>query len=254
MIPLLAVVFVISISLLIVRIGAIALTMTGLSPQSARFQSRSAYFGVGFTTVESEKILSNPVRREIALALMLLGNAGFVSIVSSVVLALSDGSGEDLFDAMWFRFAFIGASICLLYVISYSKWIDRQISTIVQWALRRWTKLEAQDYSEMLHLAHHYSVAEFPIQDGDWLADRSLMELRLGDEGVMILGIERADGGYIGAPKGSVIVRSGDELIIYGKEEMLKALERRRAGDLGDEQHEKAVRFKKSHGIFSEKD
>jgi|FLOH01.1.fsa_nt_gi K+/H+ antiporter YhaU regulatory subunit KhtT len=254
MLALCAVLFVMSISLLIVRIGAIALAMTGLSPQIARFQARSAYFGVGFTTVESEKILSNPVRREIALALMLFGNAGFISVVGSLVLALLNTPDEGLFSQTWFRVTFIAAGVCLLYVISYSRWIDRQISTVVQWALRRWTKLEAQDYSEMLHLAHHYSVAEFPIQEGDWLANRTLMDLRLGDEGVMILGIERAEGGYIGAPKGSVVVRPGDDLIVYGKEEMLKSLERRRAGQEGDEQHQKAVDFKQSHGIFSDRD
>ena len=254
MIALFAVLVVMSISLLIVRIGAVALTMTGLSPQIARFQPRSAYFGVGFTTIEAEKVLSNPVRREIALALMLLGNAGLISVVGSVVLALLRAPDEGLFSQIWFRLTFLAAGICLLFAISYSKWVDRQISFVVRWALHRWTTLEAQDYSEMLHLAHHYSVAEFPIQEGDWLADRSLMDLRLGDEGVMILGIERAEGGYIGAPKGSVVIRPGDELIVYGKQEMLQSLERRRAGDVGDEQHEKAVRFKKSHGIFSEKD
>jgi hypothetical protein len=252
MTALFAVLLVMSISLLIVRIGSIALTMTGLSPQIARFQARSAYFGVGFTTAESEKVLSNPVRREIALSLMLLGNAGLITVVGSFVLALLQAPEEGIFHELWFRLIFLAAGVCLLYVVSYSKFIDRRISVIVAWALRRWTRLEAQDYSEMLHLAHHYSVAEFPIQEGDWLADRSLMDLRLGDEGVMILGIERADGGYIGAPKGSVVIRPGDELIVYGKQEMLQALERRRAGHQGDEQHEKAVAIKKSHSVHLE--
>lgn len=253
MIALFAVLLVLSVSLLIVRVGSIALTMTGLSPQTARFQARSAYFGVGFTTSESEKILANPVRREIVLALMLLGNAGFISVVFSLVLASLDAPDEGIFSQSWFRLLFLGAGICLLYIVSYSKWIDHQVSLVVSWALRRWTKLEAQDYSEMLHLAHHYSVVEFPVQEGDWLADRTLMDLRLGDEGVMILGIERASGVYIGAPKGSVVIHPGDDLIVYGKREILLSLERRRAGEQGDEQHQKAVKTKKTIEILADK-
>lgn len=253
MIALVAVLMVLSISLLIVRVGSIALTMTGLSPQMARFQSRSAYFGVGFTTSESEKILANPVRREIVLALMLLGNAGFISVIFSLVLALLDAPDEGIFSESWFRLLFLFAGICMLYVVSYSKWIDRWVSLVVAWALRKWTRLEAQDYSEMLHLAHHFSVVEFPVQEGDWLANRTLMDLRLGDEGVMILGIERTDGAYIGAPKGSVVINPGDDLIVYGKRKMLLALERRRAGEQGDEQHQKAVTTKKTIEILADK-
>jgi uncharacterized protein with PhoU and TrkA domain len=63
------------------------------------------------------------------------------------------------------------------------------------------TRLEAVDYSEMLHLSHDYSVAEFMVRHGDWMCDRTLMNLRLGDEGVMILGIKRSTGDYIGAQK-----------------------------------------------------
>lgn len=246
MLALLAVLIVLSISLLIVRIGSIALTMTGLSPQIARFQARSAYFGVGFTTVESEKVLNNPVRREIALALMLLGNAGLITVVGSVILALIGSSEEGLFSHLWVRLVFLALGIAGLYAISYSKLLDKQISRIVAWALHRWTRIDAQDFSEMLHLEYHYSVVEFSVQDGDWLAGSTLMDLRLGDEGVMILGIKRADGRYIGAPKGSVTVRSGDELVVYGKQEMLKSLERRRAGELGDRQHDEAVELKRS--------
>jgi zinc protease len=45
------------ISLLITRIATIALTYTGLSRQAAKFQARSAFTGVGFTTSESEKVV-----------------------------------------------------------------------------------------------------------------------------------------------------------------------------------------------------
>src|SRR5687767_7500660 len=69
------------ISLLITRIASVALTVTGLSRQSARFQARSAFSGVGFTTSEAEDVVNHPVRRRIVMWLMLIGNAGLITIV-----------------------------------------------------------------------------------------------------------------------------------------------------------------------------
>ena len=248
MATLFAVLIVLSVSLLIVRIGTIALSMTGLSPQVARFQARSAYFGVGFTTNEAEKALSNPVRREIVMMLMLLGNAGIITLVGSLVISLTNLPETGISSNIWFRFLFLAAGISLLFVVAYSKWVDRRISKVVAWALNRWTKLTAQDYSEMLHLAHDYSVSEFLVEPGDWISGRALMELRLGDEGVMILGIERADGTYVGAPKGSCVIDAHDQLIVYGKHTMLQGLEKRRAGFDGDREHVEAVQWKRSIG------
>ncbi|HIA38662.1 MAG TPA: hypothetical protein EYN86_04035 [Planctomycetes bacterium] len=112
---------------------------------------------------------------------------------------------------------------------------------LAQW---RFTRLDAVDYSEMLRLAHDYSVAEFTVNQGDWMLNRSLMDLRLGDEEVMILGIKRYDGSYVGAPKGTAISADGDEIIVYGKIAMLRNLESRRAGSQGDREHEVAVENK----------
>ncbi|MDF2957610.1 MAG: PhoU and TrkA_C domain-containing protein [Candidatus Alkanophagales archaeon MCA70_species_1] len=56
----------------VVRIGAIALELTGLSRDVAAFQAQSAFSGVGFTTSESEFIASHPVRRRIVRILTFL--------------------------------------------------------------------------------------------------------------------------------------------------------------------------------------
>lgn len=48
----------------ITRIATIALTHTGLSRQTARFQARSAFTVVGYTTSESEKLVNHPKEKE----------------------------------------------------------------------------------------------------------------------------------------------------------------------------------------------
>lgn len=44
-----------TLSLLVTRIAAMALMLTGMSREAARFQARSAFTGVGFTTQEAEE-------------------------------------------------------------------------------------------------------------------------------------------------------------------------------------------------------
>lgn len=59
MVALISFLFVIATSLLITHIAAVALTLTGLSSDIARFQARSAFTGVGFTTKEAEKVVNS---------------------------------------------------------------------------------------------------------------------------------------------------------------------------------------------------
>jgi hypothetical protein len=68
------VILILVFSILITRVASIALTHTGLSRESARFQARSAFTGVGFTTSESEKVVNHPVRRRILLLLKRYSN------------------------------------------------------------------------------------------------------------------------------------------------------------------------------------
>ena len=84
--------------LLINRIATAALMSTGMSREMARFQSRSALSTVGFTTAESESVVNHPVRRRIIAILMIVGNAGFVGLIATV-LGTFTGEAEGL--AVW---------------------------------------------------------------------------------------------------------------------------------------------------------
>ena len=72
---------VILLSVLIVRAGAIALRLTGLDEKTANFQALSAFTRAGFTTRESESVVSHPQRRTIVSWLIVLGNAGIVAVI-----------------------------------------------------------------------------------------------------------------------------------------------------------------------------
>ena len=230
-------IIVLGLSLICIRVATVALALTGLSEELARFQAQSAFFGVGFTTSESESVVSHPVRRRIISAVMILGHAVFATAVSALILSFMNAKTEDIL----FRLGYICGGVLILWLISSSAWVGRRLSRLISMALRRWTKLNVRDYSSLLRLSGQYTVTETQIQSKDWVADKSLGEMDLPGEGVLILGIQRADGSYIGAPTGKTRVYEKDIMILYGLQGALVELDRRRAGNTGDKAHEKAV-------------
>ena len=88
MISIVSLFVVVVLSLMVTRVGAVALRLTGMSSDAARFQARSALTGAGFTTVESEQVLGHPVRRRIISLLMVLGNIGLVAASGTLSVSL----------------------------------------------------------------------------------------------------------------------------------------------------------------------
>ena len=228
----------IGLSLLVTRIASMALAMTGLSRDLATFQARSAFTGVGFTTSEAEKVVTHPVRRRILMLLMLLGNAGVVTAISSLVLTFVGTSGAA---GRLVRFGSIALGLGLIWVLSNSRWLNHYLSVVIQWALDHWTQLNVRDYSNLLHLSGDYQVSELQVEDDDWLANKPLFQLCLRDEGVVVLAIQRLDGTYLGVPTGETCIRPGDLLILYGRSASLSELDSRRNNRAGDEAHQDAM-------------
>jgi len=228
-----AILVVVSVSLVITRVGTAALALTGLPLQVARFQARSAFFGVGFTTNESEAVVNHPVRRRIVLWLILFGNVGIISVLAGVVLSFHGG-------ATLLRLAVLAFGLFVLAVLAGSHRVERMLERAIELALRRWTHLETRDFAGLLRLAGEWSVAELRVEIGDWMAERSLGVLHLRDEGVVVLGITHADGSWHGAPDGTTVLHAGDVLVVYGRDERVCELDERRP-DEGDAAHAAAV-------------
>ena len=226
-------------TLLITRIATAALSLTGMSHESARFQARSAMTGVGFTTRESESILNHPVRRRIVMWLMLLGNAGIVTIVATLMASLVNinqqvtGVGRSI--------TVLSLGVFVLFWFANSRWIDRWMSHAIEYALRRWTQLDVRDYVSLFRLSDGYAVSEIQVDLHDWIANKTLADLRLPSEGVLILGIQRLDQTYVGAPNAKTMILSGDLLILYGPGHRIEELNRRRKGLEGKLAHMEAV-------------
>jgi hypothetical protein len=229
---------VLSLSLVITRVATVALTLTGLSEEAARFQARSAFTGTGFTTAESEQVVNNPVRRRIVMWLMIVRSAGLVTIIISLILSFaSAGSSTDVL----LRLAGVVGGLLALWLLASRRSVHKVVERGIRWALNHWTELEVRDYSSLLKLTGEYAVEQVVVQEGEWLAGKRLGEADLAREGVTVLGITRDDGEYVGAPRGDTKVFAGDTLTLYGRSDCLAELSQRQAGSGGDQAHAEAI-------------
>ncbi|MBN2738883.1 MAG: TrkA C-terminal domain-containing protein [Spirochaetales bacterium] len=227
-----------SISLVILRVASHILKLTGLSEEVASFQARSAFTGTGFTTRESEAIVNHPLRRRVIMALMFVRNVGFVTLISSLVISFfSTQSTEDLL----IRFLMMALGFLIMFLISKIRFLNFILEKIVEWAMRRSTKVHAHDYASLLNLAGEFEVSEIDVSKDSWLCSHELADLKLPEEGILVLGIRRQDGYFMGAPQGSSVIFAEDQVILYGREESIRALGKRPAGDKGDAMHLEAV-------------
>jgi len=234
MIAIATLLIVVTVTLIVNRVGTIALTATGMSAEVANFQARSALTGVGFTTTEAELVVNHPMRRRIVLTLMLLGNAGLITIIATLVIGFA-GQGDPTEGLA--RVASLAGGLIVILVAARSRTVDRLLSKIISRALRRFTKLELRDYVQLLDLASNYAVAEVGVEADSWVAEHSLANLHLPAEGVLVLGIRRTDGTFLGAPRGDTHIHEHDTLILYGYADVLEDLGTRRVGMEGDRTH-----------------
>ena len=227
------------VSLLIVRVGTVALEKTGLSRDVAAFQAQSAFMGVGFTTSESEAVVGHPVRRRVVRTLMLLGFGAITSTLGTAVITFAQHSegGLDNGNKILILLGFVVAVAVFVHVPAFDKLVDHTISK----ALESVAHIEEDDLHELLNLDKGYAVATIPVGEGSWLGEKNLRQLALADEGVLVLHIERASGVVIATPAARTRLHVGDELLMYGLEDDLAGLRERSAGPAGDQAHAEAV-------------
>lgn len=237
MIAILSLLLVFALSLLIVRIGTIALVMTGVSEDAARFQALSAFSGTGFTTDESENVISRPARRRIITILIRAGSLGIITAISTLVLGFAGGN-EAVPDVWKLGFLFVG--VVGLVLLARSETMARIFTPIISRSLRRYTTLDLRDYAELLHLREDFRVVEIEAVPNGWLTKAPLSGLGLYREGVVLLGIVRKGGEFIGTPESSQCVHAGDKVILYGRASRIEELRTRSRADEGA--HQQAVR------------
>lgn len=207
------------VSYLIIRIGAIALEMTGMEQSRARFQAVSAFTSTGFTTKEAELVVNHPRRRKILVYLMILGNAGIVSVIASFVVSLR---ASGVFRPS-LNVAIVVAALFILYRIASSQAFAKKITAKIHETLRDKLHFEKVEVQELMRQSEGYGVASVLVGKEAKVIGLPLRESGFSEQDLMVLSVER-DEEMIPIPKATTIIRAGDRLICYGKLENLNDL------------------------------
>ena len=202
---------VIMVSFLIVRASAMVLMMTGMDEKRARFQALSAFSGTGFTTKEAESVVNHPIRRRIVTWLMILGNAGIVTVIVTATSSLVTSKGYGI--ALDVVLLLVG--IYLIYRLATYKGLTRRWEEFIRQRLIKSAAFEEGATEDLLHLIEGYSLVRATIKEHSPFLNKTLADCRLTEQGLLILGIERAKR-WIPIPKADQIFQQGDKLVVYG--------------------------------------
>lgn len=210
------------LSLIMTRIASGALVATGLSPEVARFQARSAFTGVGFTTDESGMIVRHPQRRRIVFHLMILGNLGTATVLASLILGLlAPGPLQENV-----RFLVIlGGLLVLLGVLRLGP-VDRAFTSLGLRAGPRWLRKDLEGApSELAEVHGDHVVSEVTIAAAPGApTERRRLDVPPGS--ALVLGVIESHGGFrdVWAPNGAATYAPGETVVLFARRGALARL------------------------------
>lgn len=200
-------------SLFIVRIASVALRLTGLPDHVARFQSISALTGAGFTTTESESIVNFPIRRKVIVSLMIFGNLGLVSVLSTFIVAFGESAGDT--EAMILQGIMIVVVVSFIAFVMTNKTLDKILCSTISRILHRFMNSNQQHFLTVLALDNDYSVAEHVYRGGK---DLRLPDIVPANLGLNILSVRGTDQTHFDEFGPEFLVGQNETLVCFGSE------------------------------------
>lgn len=215
-------------SVVIVRIGAIAFQLTGLEWSIAKFQALSCFSGTGFTTRESELVAGHPQRRRIATFLIVLGNAGFITMIASVASAFNAEQ------ALWARLSesflpisippyliryvnlfLISLTVFIIYKLSNNEKIVKKFTLFLRKKVANKKIFKPVTFEELLLLSGGYGVSRIEVTSSSILVGKTLIQSGLRKNDITVLAIVREEITMSNPTAGTEIL-AGDELVSFG--------------------------------------
>lgn len=234
MVYVLALIGVILLSAIFVKIGAVSLRMTGLDKESASFQSLSAFSGTGFTTTEAELILKHKTRRKIVKILIILGNAGMVSAIVTMIVAIGDG-GEAWWSHPLAKVVLVLSAVVVIYLFAIASWFNRWLDGFIARRLQRLPGLsELLDFEAILTLGQA-GMGAIDVTEGSPVAGRTLQGLKLTHKNILVLAVTRENKTH-NTPAADFRIEIGDRMVCYGDLEAMRNIAIR------DEKRKTAIR------------
>jgi hypothetical protein len=202
------------------RLTTGALIATGVPPDTAAFQARSAFSGAGFSTNEAETVVNHPTRRKIIASTMFVGSLGTPTLVVSVLVGfVAPGPGSTTE-----RTVVIASGLVLILMMAINRPTQQLLVRIGQrYANRRLIPALADEVSELLALGDDMIVGSIRLSEEPGPTYRSLSAMRTALTGVTVLGVQQGDR-YLGESLIDLELHKGDNLVVHGKRDRLERL------------------------------
>lgn len=207
------------VSFVIVRIGGFALQLTGIEPEVARFQALSAFTGTGFTTREAERVVGHKIRRRIVTILIVLGNAGTVTVIATLVASFTNVGGYAWF---FIRLAVIIGGIFGLYQLIIRSNVGQRILDRLQGPIANRILRQVPAVEEIFHVEKDWAISLITIKGNSKSIGLSVADI-MAEGDMEVLGIDRATI-YLTRPNWDEKIMKGDRLLIYGNRKSVKRI------------------------------
>jgi len=207
------------VSFIVVRIGGFALQLTGIEPEVARFQALSAFSGTGFTTREAERVVGHRTRRRIVTILIILGNAGMVTVIATLVASFTQVGGYAWF---FIRLAIIVGGIFGLYQLIIRSNVGQRIVDWLQRPVMNRILRVAPAVEEIFHVEKDWAISLVTIKGSSNIIGLSVADIT-AEEDIEVLAIDRA-GTYLTRPNWDEKIAEGDRLLVYANRKSVKRI------------------------------
>jgi len=202
----------------VIEIYVVLFRLTGLNIKVSRFQVISLMTGTGFTTEESELILGHPIRRKLAIFLILFGAFSLAVIISTITNFLSD-------DLRMIHIFYIAGGVLVVFGVLKLACIQTLLSRLFHREMKQ-----------------HVEIGDLPIRDV-FLTEKSdyLLNLHIYTDSLLVYKTvnqlfndhERLEFLVLFIKRGQLKLRGniynekiheGDQLLLYGDKEILTKL------------------------------
>lgn len=224
----------VAVSILVVLIGAIAFELTGLEKSSAQFQALSCFTGTGFTTKESEQITLYPLRRRIAMFLMIIGNAGIVAMIATFANSLNPQSFLFNFAPPYLpsflppvlivllNLALLGAAGYFIYKTATNAALIRSLGERIRKYLLKKQYMKPSTFQELFITSTGYGVVLIDITDASPLLNKALSQSPISERGINVLALERGSE-VVPNPRPETTIHLNDRIVCFGRTEDIQS-------------------------------
>lgn len=208
--------------IVIADIITIFFRLTGMTEERARFQVISLLTNSGFTTQESEAVVTLKVRRRLARATMLFGYAFTVTILSTTVNVFMTMSDSELSTVLVLLPALFLILVAFYFLrkssflkAKFDKWIET-IGYRLMFGKDRNQVILVEEYGSMV-VAHIYLHTVPSMLRDTTLAQSGLMS----DHNLMVMMVKPPDGDARQA-NGGTILHPKDTIMVLGKRKTIR--------------------------------